>query len=32
MGLMNGTRPLPFGYSTEAAVDIDGLSVCFITI
>lgn len=27
MGLANGTQPLPFGHSADAAVDIEGLVV-----
>ena len=27
MGLSGGTQPLPFGHSSEAAVDIEGLVV-----
>lgn len=30
MGIANGTQPLPFGHSAEAAVDIEGLAVCMI--
>ena len=27
MGLASGSAPLPYGYSAEAAVDIEGLAV-----
>lgn len=27
MGISNGTQPLPFGHSADAAVDIEGLMV-----
>ncbi len=27
MGMSKGTQPLPFGHSSEAAVDIEGLLV-----
>jgi hypothetical protein len=30
MGLASGTKPLPFGHSAEAAIDIEGLAVCLI--
>ena len=30
MGIAKGSQPLPFGHSAEAAVDIEGLVVCFI--
>jgi protein SDA1 len=28
MGMASGNKPLPFGYFADAAVDIEGLSVC----
>ena len=28
MGMAGGSQPLPFGHSTDAAVDIEGLVVC----
>ena len=28
MGIASGSQPLPFGHSTDAAVDIEGLVVC----
>lgn len=28
MGLASGNAPLPYGHSADAAVDIEGLSVC----
>lgn len=28
MGLASGHQPLPYGHTSEAAVDIEGLSVC----
>ena len=29
MGLSSGRQPLPYGHSTGAAVDIEGLAVCY---
>jgi hypothetical protein len=30
MGMADGKKPLPFGHSAEAAIDIEGLTVCGI--
>jgi len=32
MDMAGGVQPLPYGHSTEVAVDIEGLAVCYLRI
>jgi protein SDA1 len=31
MGMASGNKPLPFGHSADAAIDIEGLAVCILS-